>query len=188
MPYQANIPQPTDQLSASQDDLLQNFASIYAAWNINHVTFDAADQGKHKYVNFPVQAAAPALAADAGFYALAAGLFVHAPGAANDFNITQKAFNTATFAWSYLPSGLLLKCGRTTTDALGHGTVNLNGVGTAYASVPFVFLTGSYTGGGNSTFASVRGLTSAQLLIGLRDSAGAVISGPVQWFTIGVTV
>ena len=53
MPYQNNIPQPTDQLSVSQGDLLNNFASIYTLIGVNHVQFDASGQGKHFFAEFP---------------------------------------------------------------------------------------------------------------------------------------
>jgi hypothetical protein len=63
MTFQTNIPQPGDLISVSQDDILQNFQAIDAAWNINHEDFNAANQGKHKFVEMPNQTANPAGAA-----------------------------------------------------------------------------------------------------------------------------
>ena len=53
MAYNSNIPQPNDLLNASQDDLLQNFLSLKAAIDVNHGTFGAADEGKHKWASIP---------------------------------------------------------------------------------------------------------------------------------------
>jgi len=64
MPYQENKPEATDQLNNSQDDIQKNFESIKQAFDINHVTFDIGDHGKHKYVILPEQVADPDPGAD----------------------------------------------------------------------------------------------------------------------------
>lgn len=52
--YDPNIPQPQDELSDSQSDMLNNFLQLYAQFAKNHVAFlsaaqsSSADQGKHK--------------------------------------------------------------------------------------------------------------------------------------------
>src|ERR1019366_7957804 len=60
MPYNSNIPLATDEIPTSQGDLLGNFQTVQTAILVNHVGFNVANQGKHKFVTFPVQAAAPA--------------------------------------------------------------------------------------------------------------------------------
>ena len=55
MAYNNNIPLAADQLSVSQADLLNNFATISTYLNVNHVDFNGADQGKHKLLTLPVQ-------------------------------------------------------------------------------------------------------------------------------------
>ena len=69
MAYSNNIPQPTDRIKASQNDILQNFISISTLIGIDHVNFDAAsgNQGKHNVVsmpNFVGGAASPVAVAD----------------------------------------------------------------------------------------------------------------------------
>ncbi|NJL54201.1 hypothetical protein HC928_02795 [bacterium] len=59
MTYQAQIPQPGSLISVSQNDLLENFQAVGNAFPVNHVDFNVADVGKHKFVQFPNQAAAP---------------------------------------------------------------------------------------------------------------------------------
>jgi hypothetical protein len=60
MVYKPDIPKATDRLdTASQVDLLNNFAAIKTLFDVNHVTFDDANQGKHKFVTFPVRITDP---------------------------------------------------------------------------------------------------------------------------------
>ena len=55
MPYDNAIPQSTDRLPISQPDLLQNFIAIQTFIEVNHETFGAATEGKHKITTFPQQ-------------------------------------------------------------------------------------------------------------------------------------
>ncbi len=62
MAYNENIPQPTDQLKNSQNQLLENFLALQALLDVNHElgTFDSpvvGDTGKHKFVNLTNQTA-----------------------------------------------------------------------------------------------------------------------------------
>ena len=145
MAYNNAIPQPTDKLRNSQSDLLGNFAAIKTLVDINHVTFDVADQGKHKFVTFPVQSPAPTfLAGEEGLYnflntvTTQNELYVHIqetlvgtrpqeiPFTASSLSRSAPvpaATNTAqSVGWTYLPSGMLLKWGL----AAGTGAVEVN--------------------------------------------------------------
>lgn len=62
MAYNQNIPQPADQIKNSQPQILANFQEINTALAVNHVGFNDADQGKHKFIQFPRQVATPATA------------------------------------------------------------------------------------------------------------------------------
>lgn len=56
MTYNPLIPQPTDDMSDSQGDLLTNFGQLNTVYSEDHVAFDAsADKGKHKKVSFVSQ-------------------------------------------------------------------------------------------------------------------------------------
>jgi hypothetical protein len=60
MVYKPDIPKSTDRLdTASQVDLLTNFAAIKTLFDVNHVTFDQANQGKHKFTTMPVRTTNP---------------------------------------------------------------------------------------------------------------------------------
>jgi hypothetical protein len=130
MPYNQNIPQPTDSLNQSQPQLLGNFQSIDTLINVNHVDFDdpSGDQGKHKWVSFPVQAVPPATLATelALFSELSAitgnnELAVRLPsnGAIYEFTSSGAAAN----GWTRLPSGILIKWGDSATIP-GAQTIN----------------------------------------------------------------
>ena len=116
MAYQENIPQPTDKIKDSQNDLLNNFQAIKTAWDVNHVTYDLGDQGKHKHVSLPEQAAAPATAAnELAIYSKQSALtgiselFVRRESSGTELEATGASLGA--IGWSYLPSGLLIKWG-----------------------------------------------------------------------------
>jgi len=129
VPYNENIPQPTDRISASQAALLANFAAINTLVGVNHYTFNLANAGKHQFVSLPEQAVAPATAVDEGAVYTKAGaytpivsqLFFRRENSGTQIDMTS-ALLTANNGWSQLPSGLLIKWGETGTGA---GTYNL---------------------------------------------------------------
>jgi hypothetical protein len=123
--YKNNIPKPTDALKDSQADLLANFAAIKTAWDINHVTFDLADEGKHNYVSFPEQGAAPAVAAnEIAIYSKestltgVAELFVKYE-TGTEYEIT--AADASNPGYCTLASGLIMKWG--TQASVGYDTI-----------------------------------------------------------------
>lgn len=142
MAYNGNIPQPTDQISQSQNQILDNFTAIQTVVAVNHVTFDdpSGNQGKHKWVSFPVQTGTPAFAAgEEGLYNLAYNngtttkneTFVHKQTSSGTQDIPFTAgilsANSAAAAlsdgWTYLPSGILLKWSGS-ANATGQQSIN----------------------------------------------------------------
>lgn len=126
-----DTPLSTDPINQTQAPIRTNFESIRAIIGVNHVDFADADSGKHKFVTFPVQVAAPVLAAgEIGLYNKAAlapfgtfnELFVHkltTQGTATaDIPFTASILSTsnplptaAAVGWTYLPSGIILQWG-----------------------------------------------------------------------------
>lgn len=130
MAYLNTIPQPTDQESQSQAQLLNNFDAINTFVNVNHVAFNGADQGKHKFITLPQQAVVPPgigaypptmSATEYGIYNKTNGanpaIFVRKPGApagdvSGDVDITTLTYNAGTYEGSVtLPCGLIMKWG-----------------------------------------------------------------------------
>jgi len=122
MAYQQNIPQPTDLLSQSQQDILGNFQGIYTLVNVNHGNFDTANQGKHLFVSLPEQAMAPGTLADEAAIYSAVGV-----GSGVTELVFQRENNGPTYAftesgnnalgWTRLPSGLMMRWGVQTVAA-----------------------------------------------------------------------
>ena len=126
MAYNANIPQPTDQLSQSQGQILDNFTSLGAAWPVNHGAFDGANAGMHMFLQLPTVpnaqvAAVPAMAANqigmvsqVSAYTAVPELQVIRPGGNNIVEFTSYGNAPSagfTTGWTRLPSGILLKWG-----------------------------------------------------------------------------
>ena len=147
MAYNQNIPQATDTISSSQAEILANFQALKTLIDINHGTFGAADEGKHKYVTMPEQSSAPTTAADEmALYTKAVSgvtqMFLRNEGSGTevDFTSATKSNSNGTLT---LPCGIILKWGRATTNASGLSTVNFTtafptAVLTAYASTAVV--------------------------------------------------
>jgi hypothetical protein len=114
--FNNNIPQPTDVLSDSQDDILQNFQQLDAAWNINHEPFNSASPtflGKHTQVTLPENAAPTVTLAN--IYSISSplsGTTELAWQRANNGDVIEwTGLLAAQNGWTRLPSGILLKWG-----------------------------------------------------------------------------
>ena len=128
MAYNPNIPQSTDFLSVSQGDILNNFTALSTYLNVNHVDFNGADQGKHKWVTFPVQSGNPPIVFNAGelavysFLSPVTGVNELYINKTNQVTVVQNTITASILStssapannssgWSYLPSGILIKWG-----------------------------------------------------------------------------
>ena len=127
--YKPGIPTASDLLSQSQDDILNNFAGIKTLVDVNHVTFDATNQGKHYFIQFPVQVPVPTTGAgEVGLYSQTSTLsgnpeLVYAPeSAATPIEFTSSVQNEQGYA--ILPSGIIMKWGSGTVNANTTATVN----------------------------------------------------------------
>lgn len=129
MAYNNSIPQPTDALKNSQADLLANFQAIKTLIDVNHGTFDSANQGKHLYVSFPVQGASPAtLAGEVALFSRASsytGVTELSYRRESNGAVTECTAADLTIGqgWSFMPSGLLLKWGYATVAGSGAQTI-----------------------------------------------------------------
>lgn len=126
MAFQSNIPQPTDQISVSQADILNNFIALSTFLNINHVDFASADQGKHKFVSFPVQAVAPVTTGtEVALYSKTSTLTgvpeLFFRNATNGLEFEFTSYNPAVDGWVRTPAGILLKWGQVN----GNGQTNI---------------------------------------------------------------
>lgn len=110
------VPNAGQSLAVTRDPIRNNFGTINAAFLVDHVEYNIADQGKHKQVTFPNNAppAAP-IANEIKLYNANGGgipqLFVQRV-AAPALNIP---FTQATYVspgYTYLPSGIIIQWGQ----------------------------------------------------------------------------
>jgi hypothetical protein len=126
--YNGLIPQPGDLLFISQDDLLLNFGAIQTLIDVNHVDFGASGAGKHYFVQFPVQVAAPVtVGSEVGLYSQTSAYtsqpeLVFEKQLGSSAPVTSYEVSSAGYAstgWSRFMSGVLLKWGSATAAAPG---------------------------------------------------------------------
>lgn len=130
MPYNQNIPLARDRYLISQGDMLDNFISIDTVTQKNHVVFNDADQGKHKFVQFVPQSNSPTTGGtQVAVYGEENGPFIpsqpfttpslvfkRSSGTTINFTntfVVNEGFgslpNQLKLYWNRLPSGLLVK-------------------------------------------------------------------------------
>jgi len=141
--YTSSIPQPTDDPSQSQDQILQNFQSLNTSNSVNHVDFNDADQGKHKFMQMPEQSAAPGTAADEGaLYTKAVSgitqLFFQEESSGTERQLTTIApTQSGSKYYMRLPSGIKLNWGQATGSVAGT-TISFT---TAFTTIHALILT-----------------------------------------------
>ena len=163
MPYNSNIPLATDEIPTSQGDLLGNFQTIQTAFLVNHVGFNVANQGKHAFVTFPVQAAPPAplaneicLYSEQSPYSLQPELtYIRNGGVAQEITTSLRAAP----GWCFTSSGILLKWGQLVANAADYpaGTAFLFPVAVTiptYSNCFMVYITTVAAGGADSNTAA----------------------------------
>lgn len=200
MAYDNSIPKPTDRLKNSQNDLLNNFIAIKTLVDVNHVTFDATGQGKHKWVTLPEQLAAPANSADEGYLYTKQGpisavteLFFERE---NGTEVGFTEHSAASVGWSYLPSGMLVKWGT------GSGTGDFaytNSSAPYFTTIYNVLVSTKAEGGagGNNrivhlkTFSVAAGVSftlnlSSAKISSIKDTGSTGTLSTYYWLAIGV--
>lgn len=177
MPYNQNIPQPADQISDSQNDLLNNFGSIYTLVNVNHVTFDDPNQGKHAFVEMPQQAMAPVTAlGEVGLYCLASAYGAGSPTLVyrkenSGAQVEIASANLANPGWTFLPSGLLIKWGAGNAVAANGGAVVVYPAGAGIPAFGTLFATYLMATGGNNNSILYVDVTNTRLQVGYFSQA-----------------
>ena len=204
MPYNANIPQPNDRISASQAQILGNFTQLQVDFGIDHITYNAAaNVGKHAKITFPVLGGPPAFPGNEfGLYSVAnaatgrAELDIIDP-AGQRVSMTASHVGGGVNGYTIFPSGLIIKFGYTIIPGGGPHPGNETQLftdafvptrlGPAFVFPPyFVAAPWAPAAGGAALFASFT--TSPvvnQVVIYLKDDAGAAIGGRVYWMAIG---
>jgi len=205
MPFNPAIPQAPDLISVSQGQLLGNNTAIPVWQAVNHYEFGTGvNEGKHRFLTLPNQAAAPAFAGtDDGIYNLIPTvaplttipeLFVHKQrpgGGTADIPMTASILSTATPAagapgWTYLPSGIIMKWGIVPVNNAGATTIAFDA--TMPFSAVFAVTLGPTDVGALNYYASfVTAFTNTDVtVINRRINVGAPFAAAnVYYFAIG---
>ena len=107
-----DVPLAGQTLAVTRAPINQNFTTINTAFLVNHVEYGLADQGKHKFLQFPQQAAAPATAAtELAMYTKdvtgSPQLFIRRQSSGTEIDFTSAT--TAVDGQTTLPSGITFK-------------------------------------------------------------------------------
>lgn len=196
MPYDNNIPQPTDAISASQVQLLDNFTALQQLFEVNHVNFNQAAQGKHKWLTMPSQVADPAtLAGEIALFSRTS-VYTAAPELCvrkeTNGAVTEMTSSLgATPGWAFTASGLLLKWGTGLTvagDFPGGTTLVFPVAATipVFGTVLSAYITTSGAAGAD-IFAMLRGFTNVDLtVLGVQRTANVGAAVNYQYLVMGL--
>jgi len=205
IPYNGNIPQPTDLPSNSQPQILANFGSIKTLIDQDHVDFSGINPGQHNQVSLVNQAGLPVFnpLGMIGLYSATDGvtskseLYINKTNASGIVQVpaTESILGTTAapspntygnIGWTMLPSGIKLAWG-TFTGAGFAQTQTL----TANQAFATQILSIQFTIAGNSitavnAIARLIGYPAAnQFSVAVTDLAGNFSTAPVIYLAIG---
>lgn len=181
MAYDPDTPASSaEDPSQSQPKITANFQEINTFTAVNHVAFNDADQGKHKFLQMPEQSSAPTTAAnEGGLYTKevsgATQLFFREESSGTERQITS-AFTASTNGSCTIPGGLLIQWGL----ASGVGNDSTITFNTAFSTAVYNIQLTLKRSDTNSRFIYVNTPTTANFTV--KSNAG---STDVYWLAIG---
>lgn len=144
MPYTPNVPLANQGIDTTQQTIRDNFTGIKTFVDVNHETFDSANEGKHKFLQMPVQGSAPTTgASELGVYAKNDGagilrLFMREPSNGTERQISG-AVVLGTSGETELFGGVKLKWAAVTGSQAGtsytYAGLGLSNFTTAYGAL-----------------------------------------------------
>ena len=201
MAYNQNIPQPTDRISVSQPQILANFLSIFNAFNLNHVPFNAPGEGKHAFLEMPVQNPVPVTGAgEVGIYCRTSPitatpqLVFQRPSNGTVIEFTSAGPNITSqlmIGWARLPSGVLLKWGSATGSGAVTVTfpvVDINGnTPPVFTQTPLAFVSPTDLSGSGNVAVTITGTNTTQLGVICSQRTTTTNTNTTFWyFVIGI--
>lgn len=168
MTFTPDIPQTGQSLGATRDPIRNNFTNYNTLVSVNHVAPNAVGQGKHKFVEMPVQSPDPAtLAGEGGLFtkttSSSSELFYLRDAVATTYQMTGPLFTgqgaLTKGGTTMLFGGIVLKWGFVSVGA-GTTSVSFNTqCGSNFPTNCFTVTTTS--GSSTSSLASVNSVTNA---------------------------
>ena len=176
MSYNANIPQSSDRISDSQQEILDNFTTLKTFLDKNHVDISTPtggnDEGKHKFVQFPEQSSDPTTGATEGALLTKASggsteLFWVPVSSGTAVQLTKGSATVAASGSTFLPGGAILKWGTDTWTSSTKAVTFSSAFTTAIYSVVV-------TPVGQNTTAWIQSLTTSGFTALRNNSSGSV--------------
>ena len=189
-----NVPLSGQSLDVTRVPVNSNFSTIDTAFQVDHVDYGVSGQGKHEKVTLVTNASAAFLAGEMGLFnntSIPTGnpeIFVQR-GTGTPYPMTGYVLGGTNNGngWTYLPSGLLMAWGRSTTGGSDHVTItyateltNFPGFTTIYAFPQLTRLSGA---GGSTNFVTLTAYN--QTTFQVYASAGGT-GVQFAWLSIGV--
>lgn len=115
MTFTPNIPQTGQSLGETRDNIRNNFTNYNNVISVNHYAPNDGKQGKHKFVEMPVQASSPTTLANEGglFTKTSSGnseLYYQRDAVATDIQMTKGTpVLSGASGSTFLPGGFILK-------------------------------------------------------------------------------
>lgn len=194
--YKNNIPQGPNRIPATQKPINSNFQAINEILNVNHVGFNDANQGKHKYLTLPFQLSVPVTTSNQmSIYSAtstdgnSSEIFFTYPAATTGTPLTGLGHGSLPSAegWCYLAGSVLMKWGNATGITTGANVITFPVVvGTPVFTSTFI---AQFVPSVNYTIPAVGSagpyITNITTT-GFTLNAPTTISSSIYWYAIGV--
>jgi len=185
MSYNPNIPQPTDFVSISQNDILNNFTQINTTFDEDHYTFDAAaNNGKHKSVTLPEGAAIGTDPGEIALYSKDDGtrpaLYLRQENDGTEIQMSGISPSAATNGYTFLPGGMLLQWNTSTINPSGSTTINFP---TAFSGTAYSVVVTPLRDSSNTDIVYIKPGTIAAASFQVRNTAAGITQ--CCWMAVG---
>lgn len=193
MTYTANVPQSGQTLGFTRPLINSNFQVINTAFAVNHVAFNVAGAGKHKFVEMPVTTDKPAVIGQGTLYSKATGVgndaqlfWRFANAALSPLQLTNNFFNLiASPGATPLPGGLLVQWGVNTVASGGTTSFYTEFSSGGVATNPFIVIPQIFQNTTNRHFVYTKTISPTGFTTTNLDSGGSAESNTFFWIAIG---
>lgn len=200
MSYKANIPQPTDRISVSQNDLLHNFAALNTIFGFNHVTWDSVtNNGKHTVVSLQRQTVAPTVGAypgnpidgtDGAVYGFNFSVTnrseLYYKNASTETAYPISAGSRLTSGWAFIGGATVMAWG----SSSGSGDVVIIPAPATYPAFTNIFsaqVTTFMVTSPNNVLARLKSIDPTGITVFCSNLSGTAANTSFQWMIIGAT-
>ena len=189
------VPQATQTLAQTQNDILVNFSVIDTAFSVNHVPYNdgSGNQGLHQFVQMPsgtptiaTGASQIGLYANTGAISGAPELFFQRAGLAANSGYAITEGLGASPGWTRLPSGIILKW-KTGNSFGGGSSVTINAssiVGPPLSNIFTILITPISTSLYNNVIA-ISNITFPSFTVTAQNGSSVASSTTFSFLVIG---